>query len=282
MRRKSRVTFVTNQPFNSDFFNDYYAALAGEKILKPIILDFAGDNTLYIIGGSFIDHRGIKFDFSVGEPTSVDLPTDGKIWGIVVFYDKTKPLNFDVTLRIEKFDDIESVKKYKSEDPQECLLLAVDAVNKEVVYDLPELGKEYLKDIESIDNQIKEAIEDEIEGIINQQGENAVKIEDLESVTKVIENNIKNIEETLKSKVDRIAIGLTKADKDPDNSTFKIVEKTDDAGKVVSRSVLSEPDSEGRFTKRKVTLYVGTPFEKTYDLKLSYDEDGDLISEKLI
>lgn len=63
---------------------------------------------------------------------------------------------------------------------------------------------------------------------------------------------------------------------------FEIVEKLDSSGKVIQRSTLSQPDKNGLFTKRVIESGIGTSSPEKLEYKLTYDSDGDLISEKLI
>lgn len=73
--------------------------------------------------------------------------------------------------------------------------------------------------------------------------------------------------------------GLVREKKD-ENGAFEIVEKLTMNGSVLHRSTLSDPDENGWYKKRTIESNIGKPNARIDTFTLSYDEDGDLISEK--
>ncbi|MGE8080520.1 hypothetical protein [Peribacillus loiseleuriae] len=71
-----------------------------------------------------------------------------------------------------------------------------------------------------------------------------------------------------------------KSSKD-ENSTFQVVEKKNGAGVLISKSIFSNPNADGKYLVRTYTEYDvdGVTVTKTLVFDVVYDSDGDWISE---
>lgn len=74
-----------------------------------------------------------------------------------------------------------------------------------------------------------------------------------------------------------------RSNKDQNNGLFALVEWKTKAGLLVRKAVLSDLDANGNYRKQTITFYAenGTTVIGTDVYALSYDSDGDLISEVL-
>lgn len=151
----------------------------------------------------------------------------------------------------------------------------IDTVERTLTEKINTVEQKLTQKINSVENSLNQKINN-LETNINQEINN-------------INNNINDIGDDLQNTNDtaseaekaanRSKIGMKRTKKDP-QGTFEVVEYYDQDGKLMSKSVLSQPNGDGLYQRRTVTLAMGTPKQKVYNTKLTYDADGDLILEE--
>lgn len=127
--RERSIGFMTGSRFFSDQFNTRFKDLVSKKYIEPLDYEIEEKNgivTFTLLGGIFIDHRGIRFDFYTAYPAQVSFKkSDVKsLVRISLFYDKMKDKNLNFELKAYMIDELNSYSGTEDgEDPQQSNLI---------------------------------------------------------------------------------------------------------------------------------------------------------------
>lgn len=275
--------------------------------------------TITVYGGIFVDHRGIRYDFFSSYPLRTTFShkkaLETKLVRISLYYDKMIRNNTEMELRPYHIQELNSYSGTEDgEDLQQSNLITLYWNGKEYEkVGAPYVVGEEMRDaFDSLEgrvlnleaatgvgeggdlNAIMELVEanfETLDKLIAKTREDLEKMIleglDADGALSDITDKLNRLEadfederrnaESQRRKM-RVPMGVAKNGKD-DNGVYTRVTRYDEEGKVMMVSELTEPDELGRYQKRVITYHIGTPFQNTQTLAITYDEDGEVRTE---
>lgn len=201
--RERSIGFMTGSRFFSDQFNARFKDLVSKKYIEPLdyeIEEKDGVVTFTLLGGIFIDHRGIRFDFYTAYPAQVSFKkSDVKsLVRISLFYDKMKDKNLNFELKAYMIDELNSYSGTEDgEDPQQSNLITFrynSSGELEKVGHPYVLGEQLKRILDDHDRRIKELKE--------YTETNVARLDKkIDSVERSLTNKINSVDNRLSKKI---------------------------------------------------------------------------------
>lgn len=201
--RERSIGFMTGSRFFSDQFNTRFKDLVSKKYIEPLDYEIEEKNgivTFTLLGGIFIDHRGIRFDFFTAYPAQVSFKKSDveSLVRISLFYDKMKDKNLHFELRAYMIDELNSYSGTEDgEDPQQSNLITFrynSSGELEKVGHPYVLGEQLKRILDDHDRRIKELKE--------YTETNVARLDKkIDSVERSLTNKINSVDNRLSKKI---------------------------------------------------------------------------------